>query len=77
VEEIRDLSRDEVLDKIWPAIEEANKIITEEARLSRDLVLIASPDKPFQRTLKGTLSRRAVLAMYEAEIDELYKRNEA
>ena len=77
VEEIRDLSRDEVLDKTWPAIEEANKIITEEARLSRDLVLIASPDKPFQRTLKGTLSRRAVLAMYEAEIDELYKRNEA
>lgn len=37
------------------------------------MILISSPDKPFEYTLKGTARRHAVTKAYEPEIENLYE----
>lgn len=37
------------------------------------MILVSSPDKPFEYTLKGTARRHAVTKAYEPEIDKLYE----
>lgn len=66
------LSREEVLDEVWPAFEEASKTLYSDAHLTKELVLIAKAEKPLKRTAKNTLDRRTTICMYEKEIDGLY-----
>lgn len=42
------------------------------ARLSRDAVIFADPDRPLPRTPKGTLARSATLNTYAEDIDGMY-----
>ena len=37
------------------------------------MILLATPDKPFDRASKGTVVRGRTLKLYESEIDALYK----
>ncbi|KAL1615560.1 putative NRPS-like protein biosynthetic cluster [Diplodia seriata] len=62
----------ENLAAITAFIEKANAAAPSHARLSRDRVLFTSPDKPMVRTGKGTVIRKATLAAYAAEIEDLY-----
>lgn len=62
----------ENLAAITAYIEKANNAAPSHARLSRDRVLFTSPDKPMTRTGKGTVIRKATLAAYAREIDDLY-----
>lgn len=41
------------------------------------MILFASPEKPFQMTPKGTVSRPRTLEAYETEIDAIYDAAEA
>lgn len=66
------LSSDEVIERIWPAIEAANKTLIEQAELGKKVVLITREDAPTARLAKGTINRRATLKVYEGEIEELY-----
>lgn len=68
------LSEKETLDKLWPACEAANEHILPEARLTRELALLTKPNMPIKVTAKGTVTRRDTIAMYEADIQELYAR---
>lgn len=68
--------RARALDKIWPAIEQANHKAPKFGRIPKELVLFAAKNKPFKRTPKGSIQRRLVLADYEKEIEELYARSE-
>ena len=61
-----------LLDRIWPAAQEANQQCSEPVRLSRNLTILMKTSKPFARTAKGTVARRESLVLYAAEIDELY-----
>ncbi|KAK5689976.1 hypothetical protein LTR17_026076 [Elasticomyces elasticus] len=63
----------EVVDRVWPSIEAANKHLLPETRLTKELVIITQPGKPILRTAKGTVSRRATLEMYEKKIEEAYE----
>ena len=36
------------------------------------MIIVASPDKPFSYTAKGSLRRQAIINEYEAEIDATY-----
>ena len=36
------------------------------------MIVVASPDKPFSYTAKGTARRKAIINDYESEIDQLY-----
>ncbi|KAI1409283.1 hypothetical protein F5Y13DRAFT_203712 [Hypoxylon sp. FL1857] len=66
----------EPLENIWPIIEEANKKAPKFGRVPKELVLFASPDKPFLRAGKGTIQRRLTVQAYEEEINQLYERVE-
>ncbi|KAL9006359.1 MAG: hypothetical protein Q9188_000895 [Gyalolechia gomerana] len=72
--ELKDpLSRDnELFDSIWSTIEKANALSLHKNQLQRDYVTFAEPDKPFVRTDKGTVKRRATLALYANYIERFY-----
>lgn len=55
-----------------PIVEEANKVAPAFSRIFKEMILIASQDKPLPRAGKGTVMRKASLAEYRDEIDEMY-----
>ncbi|KAJ3715279.1 hypothetical protein DFJ43DRAFT_1007325 [Lentinula guzmanii] len=57
---------------IWPAIEEANLVAPSFSRLYKEMILVTDPEKPLPRVGKGTIAKKAALALYEQEINELY-----
>ncbi|KAL8945036.1 MAG: hypothetical protein Q9216_000020 [Gyalolechia sp. 2 TL-2023] len=63
---------DELLDSIWTTVEKANALSLHKNQLQRDYVTFAEPDKPFIRTDKGTIKRRATLALYAEYIERFY-----
>lgn len=60
------------IDRIWPVIETANEATPRHARVARNMILFVNPTKPMARAGKGTVQRAATLALYAAEIDQLY-----
>jgi acyl-coenzyme A synthetase/AMP-(fatty) acid ligase len=63
-----------VVELVWPAVEEANSFVPEHARIERELVIVAHPEKPFPRASKGTIIRALTIRAYEQEIKEVYCR---
>ncbi|KAL8982154.1 MAG: hypothetical protein Q9177_005357 [Variospora cf. flavescens] len=62
------------LERLWPAVEEANALVPGHARIIRSLILIVSEQKkPFVRAAKGTIVRNLTEANYKDEIEALYK----
>ncbi|KAJ3776028.1 putative aminoadipate reductase [Lentinula raphanica] len=59
-------------NKIWPVIEEANKHVPTFSKVYKEMILIASPNKPLARAGKGTVMRKAAYMQYEKEIDQIY-----
>ncbi|KAJ5115010.1 Male sterility NAD-binding [Penicillium alfredii] len=43
-----------------------------DAQVTAEAIIIATPDKPFVRTGKGSVHRNKTLTLYESEIDDLY-----
>ena len=41
------------------------------SRIFKEMILVASKDKPLPRAGKGTVMRKAALAEYQNEIDEM------
>lgn len=54
-----------------PIVEEANKVGPAFSRIFKEMILITSPDKPLPRAGKGTVMRKAALALYNDEIDQM------
>ena len=72
------MRNDELFDNIWATVEKANALLLHKNQLRSDYITIAEPDKPFFRTDKGTVKRRATLALYEDYIERFYQsRSEA
>ena len=65
----------ELIDKVWPAVETACKSVTATGRIFRDMIMVAKKDKPFPRAGKGTILRAKTLALYKEEIEELYAKS--
>ncbi|KAG6820230.1 putative NRPS-like protein biosynthetic cluster [Arthromyces matolae] len=59
-------------NKIWPVVEEANKVAPAFSRIFKEMILFTSDQKPLPRAGKGTVMRKAALALYEQEIVALY-----
>jgi aryl carrier-like protein len=72
--ELKDPSarNNELFDSIWEKVERANSSGFQKIRFQRDYVAFAEPDKPFIRTDKSTLKRRATLDLYADFIDRFY-----
>jgi hypothetical protein len=54
-----------------PIVEEANKVCPAFSRIFKEMILIAAREKPLPRAGKGTIMRKAALALYAPEIDEM------
>ena len=64
------VSYETFIDCVWPAIEAANRLCTENARLQKDLVFVAKGR--FARTAKGSVARRSTLKLLKHEMEKLY-----
>lgn len=60
----------ELIERIWPSIQEANKGAPAHARVEKALVLVLP--RPLLRAGKGTIQRAASIAHYRGDIDALY-----
>ncbi|KAI1207713.1 uncharacterized protein F4807DRAFT_469221 [Annulohypoxylon truncatum] len=70
--ELKEGADDRSLETIWPVIEDANMEVPKFGRVPKELVLVATPDKPFLRAGKGTIQRRLTIQVYEEEISRRY-----
>lgn len=65
-----------LIDKIWPAVEAANMSCPKHARVSKEKIMLTDPAKPMARAAKGTVQRQQTIHLYDTEIDNLYKEDE-
>ncbi|KAI1503048.1 hypothetical protein F5X99DRAFT_376604 [Biscogniauxia marginata] len=63
----------ELINKIWPIVLSANKEAPSYATISRNLVMLSNPQKPFLLAAKGNIIRGATLKRYEEDIKTLYQ----
>lgn len=63
-----------LVDSVWPTIEKANSQAPGQGRLTRDMIILASSSRPFNRSPKGTVVRASTIRLYQEEIDDLYER---
>ncbi|KAJ5130112.1 uncharacterized protein N7515_006151 [Penicillium bovifimosum] len=64
-----------LIEEIWPAVQAANQTIAAHGRVMKNKIGVAPKSKPFKRTPKGTVQRRAVLREFEKEIDAIYAKD--
>ncbi|EHA49107.1 L-aminoadipate-semialdehyde dehydrogenase [Pyricularia oryzae 70-15] len=69
-----DQEADRFVERIWPLVEEANRVSVAHGRIAKELILVASPHKPFPRAGKGTVQRPAAVKLYKLETDALYEK---
>jgi thioester reductase-like protein len=70
-----DMDEKALIEKIWPTVQLANQTIAAHGRVMKNKIGFAVKSKPFKRTPKGTVQRRAVLREYEKEIDAIYAKD--
>ncbi|KAL9595942.1 MAG: hypothetical protein Q9219_006133 [cf. Caloplaca sp. 3 TL-2023] len=68
----RGRNKQELIDSIWPLIEEANKSVPGYAQILRSMVLFASAEKPFVRAPKSSIVRKMTLENYAEDLEKLY-----
>jgi thioester reductase-like protein len=71
------LSREGLLDTIWPSVESAQASMPTYARLSRSMVVILPPNTIYPCTDKGTVIRQAFYRQFQQDIEDAYEENEA
>ncbi|KAJ6492294.1 putative aminoadipate reductase [Mycena sanguinolenta] len=63
----------ELRNKLWPIIGEANTIAPAFSRIFKEMILFSSLNKPLPRAAKGSVLRKAALALYAEEIKSIYQ----
>ncbi|KAF5867602.1 putative nrps-like enzyme protein [Botrytis fragariae] len=64
--------RAEIIERIWPAIEDANLTCPAHARVAKSHILFTEPGHPILMSAKGTIQRSPTLREYASEIEKLY-----
>jgi aryl carrier-like protein len=70
------LAAQDLIDAIWPLLQEANSRAPAHGRVSRSMILVSDAGKPFARAGKGTIVRKLSVAAFSKEVDKLYSDNE-
>lgn len=65
-------STEEVVDRIYPVVEELNRTSEAYARISRDMVKVLPHNCDFPRTDKGSIIRQAFYSKFREVIDDAY-----
>jgi acyl-coenzyme A synthetase/AMP-(fatty) acid ligase len=63
---------EDFMQSLLPYLEKANALSHDSVRISPELVLLAKPEKPFVRTVKGNVARLPSLSLYKQEIETAY-----
>ncbi|KAL1969482.1 hypothetical protein VTN77DRAFT_8920 [Rasamsonia byssochlamydoides] len=63
----------ELIEKIWPVVQQANETGLAHGRVLKSKILVASKSKPFKITPKGSTQRQHIYKDYAEEIEALYK----
>lgn len=66
------ISKDFLIEKIWPTIEQANLQAPGHARIIRSMIAVINADQSFERAGKGTIIRRMTAEKFASEVDKLY-----
>ncbi|KAI0533535.1 acetyl-CoA synthetase-like protein [Xylaria digitata] len=66
------LDDNQIIESVWPLIEQANASSPSHGQLHRSHLIIADASKKFLRTTKGTLKRLQTVQLFEQEIRDLY-----
>ncbi|THV08176.1 acetyl-CoA synthetase-like protein [Dendrothele bispora CBS 962.96] len=59
-------------NKIWPTVEKMNAYAPQHSRVFKEMILVASPSKPFTYTSKNTTRNAVIIRDYAPEIEALY-----
>lgn len=65
--------RQQLIEEIWPTIQQANRYGPAHGRLSKKYTLLTRPEKPMHRTSKGSVNRNITFKLYADEINTLYE----
>jgi thioester reductase-like protein len=68
------LARAQLIASIWPLVRAANRDAPSHGQLSKELILLTTPDKPFLRTPKLSIRRKPTVDLYADDIDQIYNR---
>jgi acyl-coenzyme A synthetase/AMP-(fatty) acid ligase len=63
---------EEFRNLIWPTVERLNAFAPQHSRLLKEMIVVASPSKPFIYTAKMSARRQAILKGYDNEINAMY-----
>ena len=75
-DEAADLSDEDFIERIWPAVEDANSRAESFSQISKETIIPMPASSDYPRTDKGTIIRAQVYQMFDAEISEIYKDQE-
>lgn len=67
------LSKDELIEQIWPRVEQAQIEMPAFGQLSKDMVFLLPPDTQYPRTDKGTVIRQAAYRQFAELIESAYE----
>ncbi|OBT53428.1 hypothetical protein VE04_06668 [Pseudogymnoascus sp. 24MN13] len=67
------IAADALIEEVWPALESANALVPEHARIPKNLVIVSDPEKPFHRASKGSVVRLLTTKEYASEIEDVYR----
>ncbi|KAL8638538.1 MAG: hypothetical protein Q9228_004312 [Teloschistes exilis] len=65
------------INNLWPTVQGGNAQCETHARISRELLILTSSEKPFLRAGKGTIQRKMTVEFYHDEIENAYNMFEA
>jgi aryl carrier-like protein len=69
-------SDDQLIERLWQSVRDANQYAPDYAQLSQSVILVASQDRPFRTTLKGFTERQGTIKEYSADISRLLSKSE-
>jgi hypothetical protein len=49
-----------------------NQVVPAYSRIFKEMIIVVNPEKPLPRAAKGTVNRKAALAEFSKEVEELY-----
>lgn len=76
-ENLSDTAKANLIEAIWPTVEEANRQCPAHARVFKTKILVLDSDKPMLRAGKGTVQRAGTVQLYAKQIDALYSDSES
>lgn len=73
---LSEVAKRQLIESIWPTVEECNSLCPRHAKVSKTKIMIAPAHMPFLRAGKGTVQRQSTLALFESNIDHLYREDD-